>query len=272
MDSTAQSNLHDDDHYARSFAAFLARLSYPEAIFPWLDTHFEGAHIRSVLCVGAGTGSVELPLLHRLPALAHVDLLEPNVHHAASLEQALDAFGNRGSSPDFSVSVVRALFEQWEPPQGAVYDLVVFCNSLYFLASPGQMIARSFQWLRPKGQVLIIHEHPAGAMYQIQTQYHAQTQTHAGREVYYTAADILADLLLLQTDPNAAVKALDVRLEVADAHLNLEGYPRDVLEFLFETAITSNADYETKKAFVRKRFPSPILPQPYSIITATRVS
>ena len=264
MTSSAHSNLVDDDHYAQAFAAFLRRLDYPDALFGWLDQRFQHNGARSLLCIGAGTGSVELPMLERMSELVRVDMIEPNPAHADALERALL------DHPRLSSQVHRTVYEQWSPPAGSAHDVILFCNSLYFLPTPGRMLGRALTQLAPGGQLLIIHEHPMGAMYRIQTRYHETTQTTAGRAVYYTAADILDDLLSLQTDPASGIDVLDVRLEVEHATLDVRDYPRPVLEFLFETAIRTDADYRAKVAFIRSMYASTRLPQPYSVITVTR--
>lgn len=268
-DSAAHSNLVDDAHYAESFAAFLSRLDYPEALFPWLETRFAHPGVRRLLCVGAGTGSVELPMIERLQELERVDLIEPNPEHAATLEPGLERACQRTRGVTRPVAlVVRTTFERWEAP--AAYDLVVFCNSLYFLPTPREMIARALRMLAPGGRVVIIHEHPMGAMYQLQTSYYAKLGRPMGREVYYTAADILSDLLTLQADPEHAIGALDLRVEIEHATLDVRGYPRRVLEFLFEAPIESEADYAAKVAHICTRYPDPLLPQPYSVITVSQ--
>lgn len=263
--SAAHTNLVDDAHYAESFAAFLSRLDYPEALFPWLDQHLSPAGVRSLLCVGAGTGSVELPMIERLHELERVDLIEPNPEHAAGLERGLERIGQGSQCPLAQVS--RTTFERWQAQMD--YDLVCFCNSLYFLPTPRRMLARALHMLAPGGRLLIIHEHPMGAMYQIQTSYHAKLGRPMGREVYYTSADILDDLLGLQGEPEHEIGALDLRVEIEGATLDVSGYPRPVLEFLFEARIESEEDYQAKIAHLRERYPGTRLPQPYSVITVS---
>src|SRR4051812_2888094 len=118
-----------------------ARPAYPEQLFDdlvQLAGLHPGAHL---LEVGSGTGKATAPLARRGFRITCLELGE---------QLATVARRNLAGFPD--VTVVNVSFDEWQPPPGAVFDLVFAATAWHWL-DPDIRYLRAWQLLEPNGHL-----------------------------------------------------------------------------------------------------------------------
>ncbi|MDD2804139.1 MAG: class I SAM-dependent methyltransferase [Elusimicrobiales bacterium] len=99
----------------------------------------------SILEIGCGTGQATKPFAERGYALT---CLDPGPDTAAKARQKF--------SQCPAVTVITATFEDWLPPQGQYYDLVIAATSFHWVA-PCVRFTKSAQVLRPGGTLALLY-------------------------------------------------------------------------------------------------------------------
>ena len=106
-------------------------------------TAFAGLCVAPVLEVGCGTGQATVPLAQRGVAIVAVELGE-----------RLAALARRRLADFATVEVVRATFEEWEPPDAALFDAVVSFAAFHWI-DPQSRYAKAARLLEPSGAIAI---------------------------------------------------------------------------------------------------------------------
>lgn len=119
-----------------------ARPGYPP---PMLDDLRIRPGLR-ILEIGPGTGQLTVPLAERGATVTAVEL-----------GAELAAIVRRRTASFPAVEVVRADFEQWEPP-AQPYDLVIAATAFHWL-DPATRMARVGRVLRPGGRLAVVETH-----------------------------------------------------------------------------------------------------------------
>jgi SAM-dependent methyltransferase len=118
-----------------------ARPEYPASLFDALVRMTGAGPGDRVLEIGPATGKATAPLAERGLRITCVEL-GPEL--AARARAALAAYSQ--------VEVVHGAFEDWSPPDGASYDLVVAATSWHWL-DPSVRYRKAFDVLRPGGHL-----------------------------------------------------------------------------------------------------------------------
>jgi SAM-dependent methyltransferase len=130
-----------------------ARPEYPAALFRGLARLTDLAPGDRVLEIGCATGKATRPLAERG---ARVTCVELGPALAARARLALAAYPG--------VEVVHAAFEEWQPPAGELFDLVVAATSWHWI-DPDVRYRKAFNLLRPGGRLAFwcaVHVLPVG--------------------------------------------------------------------------------------------------------------
>lgn len=124
-----------------------ARNRYPEELFDELFRLTGCSSASHVLEIGAGTGIATLPLAERGCRITAIEL---GADMARVARNKLVSFDR--------VDIQAAAFEEWEPPAGAQYDLVLAATAFHWL-DPAVRFSKTYSLLRPGGHLAIIRYH-----------------------------------------------------------------------------------------------------------------
>ena len=155
----------DQDTYASAHAAFEARSDQRALLTRWLLERLVSRTATgrpvSVLSVGCGDGAVDVALADALTArdpgrpVRYVGV-DPHPASGAAFRARLDAL----KRPGLAASTITASFDRLGG--AAVYDVVLFVHSLYYVPDVGAALARAEALLAPGGEVLVLHAPRAG--------------------------------------------------------------------------------------------------------------
>ncbi|WP_028552791.1 class I SAM-dependent methyltransferase [Paenibacillus sp. UNC451MF] len=124
-----------------------ARNQYPQELFDELFQQ-SGCHSEShVLEIGAGTGIATLPIAELGCSVTAVELGEAMAQVARHKLAKFD-----------KVDVQVGAFEEWEPPIGMQYDLVLVATAFHWL-DPSVRYTKIASLLRPGGHLAIVRYH-----------------------------------------------------------------------------------------------------------------
>lgn len=120
-----------------------ARPGYPSEVFADLVELAGLSSGARVLEIGCGTGQATLPLVQRGLTVVAV---EPGQRLAALMRRRVAGFS--------AVGVVDATFEEWEPPEDAVFDAAVSFAAFHWV-DPETRHAKAAQLLKPSGALAV---------------------------------------------------------------------------------------------------------------------
>jgi SAM-dependent methyltransferase len=200
--------------YSSAFGIFHQRTTDVDHMFHWIRScpPKEVAQIRSVLSVGAGTGLIDMEVLHTLVNVDRYVVIEPN---PAQLEQ----FKNRSFEFSSICEFHPITFEEFSSEMP--FDLILLSHCLYYFDDKQKTLNKVVELLKPTGRAWIFHQTPNGIN---------GLQRHFGSQKYnYNSDDILRDLTSLRAD---------FSLDFLPGEIDVRNPPNELIYFFLERKCT----------------------------------
>lgn len=245
----------ESDTYARDHAAFEARSNQRLLISDHLMRHLDGLGDGpvSVLAVGCGDGSLDVPLAHGLLSrgpkhrpvrYVGVDPYESGTSKFVTAMAALD-------EPALTVETHPTTWSAARP--AGPFDLITFVHSMYYVPDIAEAVLAAIPLLRPGGELLIL----SGSRGEMNTLVDICAPALEGHRQWFSE-DVAAGI----TSAGERIRIDVAPTETLHALLDPEPATADVLDFTVQAQLTSHARSLVRDYLHAVSVPDPVTGEP----------
>ena len=245
----------ESDTYARDHAAFEARSNQRLLISDHLTRYLHGLGDGplSVLAVGCGDGSLDVPLARGLLSRGLMNRpvryvgVDPYVSGTSKFATAMAAL----DEPFLTVETHPTSWAAARP--AGPFDLITFVHSMYYVPDVAEAVLKAFPLLQPGGELLIL----SGPRGEMNTLVDICAPALEGHRQWFSE-DVAAGI---------ASAGKQIRIDVApmttlQALLDPEPATADVLDFTVQAQLTSHASSLVRDYLHAVSVPDPVTGEP----------